>query len=1179
MTQVWHLLLEFQRDNFSLLADRIFSKDRSLHLQYIVRLWGILLIWFGWQIKNHKIRFLLLCYLSTIGGLALNLRPVLAASAVAGEEIENQATGSFIDPNDNTERFIESDIVKVRVVEVAGIFITSNGYSGTPYPGTTVYFNFTITNTGNDPTQFYIPNLANITGNATQGNIQIVGYNHNGSTPVTLPTPITIGTGAQTGSNGTAGNTGLLGNNGIFQPGGSVSVRVPITINTNATHNDPISVLLGDTAEDTTSTATPKDRLQNQVYTAGSNDVHTIDNPDSLDPTTSAGKPMNGDTTQGRQEASAIQSTKVALVLSISGKVFEDINYGGGAGRSLADSAGIGRPNVRVELYDDSDNYVGKTFTDTNGNYTFNSINTPTLANNSTYKVRVVNSFVTSSRGGACSLAADVDTPPASCLQIPVQTFRTNGVANSIGVADPNRVGGENPEERDALINTNNSTLSALNNVAEEEAQSISSVTIVNNPVSGIDFGYNFDTIVNTKNSGQGSLRQFIINSNSLTNTGLDQAANSIFDPAAEVETSIFMIPSNKLNSGIAVINITSTLPTIADSKTSLNGVTQTANIGDTNSDRIGTGGTVGVDGIALAKFDRPEVEIAGNNVLTATGTYTEIKNIAFNGQRITISGSNSLVADNLVGMNAIGTTNATSSNISGHGIEVTNGNNITIRHNYVRVNESGIRRNGGNPSGTTIEYNEVDLPSSGQGTTYDGILLIGSGTNENIRFNSIKNMRGAGIELGWGGTLTGTKIENNTIDRNGYNGNIASTETMGVVINNAGNSQLVLSKNIIKNNSGAGVLVMNNSRGAKITQNSIFNNGTSTNGTGLGIDLDSSTVDPNAYNNSPYTYGVTPNDGVKDVNGINRAIDYPVITYAGLSAANVLTLRGYVGKEDTPGSGDADFANVTVEFFVADDDGNNHGPVFANMGTNTINKPHGEGRNYLGSCTTDNDGKFSCNLSLAATIDPQKITATATDSLGNTSEFSATPNSRADLLIVKRITAINGTPINTIIDDPNSTKDNHANWPANYLVGAIDGGRVKPKDEIEYTIYYLNSGENNIRDARICDRLNANFSFQTQFDINDSGTIGKGISFIPGITAATYLTNASDSDRGFLSTSSTLPTNCNLAANTTTNLSDDVVVVDVASGSNRLLGSIGAGNPAGSYGKIKFKVKVKDFS
>ena len=41
--------------------------------------------------------------------------------------------------------------------------------------------------------------------------------------------------------------------------------------------------------------------------------------------------------------------------------------------------------------------------------------------------------------------------------------------------------------------------------------------------VSGVDFGFNFDVVVNTNDSGQGSLRQFIINSNLLAWSGRGQ--------------------------------------------------------------------------------------------------------------------------------------------------------------------------------------------------------------------------------------------------------------------------------------------------------------------------------------------------------------------------------------------------------------------------------------------------------------------------------------------------------------------------------------------------------------------------------------------------------------------------------------------------------------------------------
>ena len=72
--------------------------------------------------------------------------------------------------------------------------------------------------------------------------------------------------------------------------------------------------------------------------------------------------------------------------------MFEDVNYGGGAGRSFGASLGVGRDGARVELYDDTGAFVEFQLTDVNGDYTF------PFQSAGTYTVRVVNSTVTSSR-------------------------------------------------------------------------------------------------------------------------------------------------------------------------------------------------------------------------------------------------------------------------------------------------------------------------------------------------------------------------------------------------------------------------------------------------------------------------------------------------------------------------------------------------------------------------------------------------------------------------------------------------------------------------------------------------------------------------------------------------------------------------------------------------------------
>ena len=50
-----------------------------------------------------------------------------------------------------------------------------------------------------------------------------------------------------------------------------------------------------------------------------------------------------------------------------SGTVFEDFNYGGGAGRDRVSAAGSNRPGARVELYDAGGGFVSFTATDLAG--------------------------------------------------------------------------------------------------------------------------------------------------------------------------------------------------------------------------------------------------------------------------------------------------------------------------------------------------------------------------------------------------------------------------------------------------------------------------------------------------------------------------------------------------------------------------------------------------------------------------------------------------------------------------------------------------------------------------------------------------------------------------------------------------------------------------------------------
>jgi uncharacterized repeat protein (TIGR01451 family) len=108
------------------------------------------------------------------------------------------------------------------------------------------------------------------------------------------------------------------------------------------------------------------------------------------------------------------------------------------------------------------------------------------------------------------------------------------------------------------------------------------------------------------------------------------------------------------------------------------------------------------------------------------------------------------------------------------------------------------------------------------------------------------------------------------------------------------------------------------------------------------------------------------------------------------------------------------------------------------------------------------------------------------------------------NMLLVKRITAINGLPkklsgesLSTYYDEPSNAYDDNDptiltqinptdppkdtnKWPNpnQFLLGSIDAGIIKPKDAIEYTIYFLSTGDIPATNVLFCDRVPPNVTF-----------------------------------------------------------------------------------------------------
>ncbi|WP_299415948.1 proprotein convertase P-domain-containing protein [Acaryochloris sp. IP29b_bin.148] len=188
------------------------------------------------------------------------------------------------------------------------------------------------------------------------------------------------------------------------------------------------------------------------------------------------------------------------------------------------------------------------------------------------------------------------------------------------------------------------------------------------------------------------------------------------------------------------------------------------------------------------------------------------------------------------------------------------------------------------------------------------------------------------------------------------------------------------------------------------------------------------------------------------------------------------------------------------------------------------------------------------------------------------------------NVLLVKRITAINGnrttnpndsTVLNTVVDGGTANDgDNHPNWPSNYLVGETDAGRVKPGDEIEYTVYFLNAGTANADAVRICDRLQTNQAFKPE-----AYGVGADVQLQLGTSTIQTLTAANDAvDRTELITTGTVPATCNITGiNTNGTLQVDITG---AAGTGipsltTLPGSTGQGQPNNAYGFFRFTTTV----
>jgi len=461
-------------------------------------------------------------------------------------------------------------------------------------------------------------------------------------------------------------------------------------------------------------------------------------------------------------------------------------------------------------------------------------------------------------------------------------------------------------------------------------------------------------TVTNTADSGAGSLRQAITDANAAA--GLDTIAFDVSGAGCD-------------GAGVCTIAPATQLP-LFSSPVLVDGYTQPGSSPNTVAE--GALNTV------------LKIVVSGANVSGQHGLYivgggagSTIRGLVVNGgfdQGISTQSSNgNSVRGCFIGVDASGTT--ASPNARGVDIEFSDdfavgGPSPADRNLISAQTQNNILIF--SSANATVEGNLLGPDISGAvtlGATVDSLVVVQDTEGAVIRGNVVGGAT-RGMVLGSiSDAITGMTVEGNwigtdpseTADIGNYYAGVF-IQGRDVAIGGPGPGE----GNVIAFNDGAGVLV--NYDAFNVTGNSIRGNSIYSNAEGA-VPLGNSTLGIDLMSGS--ALGLTPNDLDDPDNGPNHSQNFPLITSA-VSAGGDTTVHGRLNS--TPGS------QFTIDFYAND----------ACLGRP---QDYYEGRQYLGSApvTTDGGGDASIDavLSGVTVSASQVVTATATDTNGNTSEFS----------------------------------------------------------------------------------------------------------------------------------------------------------------------------------------------
>jgi CSLREA domain-containing protein len=441
--------------------------------------------------------------------------------------------------------------------------------------------------------------------------------------------------------------------------------------------------------------------------------------------------------------------------------------------------------------------------------------------------------------------------------------------------------------------------------------------------------------------------------------------------------------------SGTWTISLTSALPNITDHETTIDGLSQALNQGDTNP-------------------DGPEIEITGASLGTASclsvnSDQNKIRGLVINrcpthGIRIVTGGDANVISGNYIGTDATGSVDLGNGS---DGVHIANGSQDNViggdtpgERNVISGNdENGVYIYGSGTTSNTISGNYIGTDATGTvdlGNSWVGVF-IGGGSEDNViggdtaaERNVISGNDQRGVYITHSGTTSNTISGNyigtdatGTVDLgNSWNGVFIASGSHGNVIG----GDTAAERNVVSGNDWDGVLIS----GSGTTSNTISGNYIGTDASGVS-DLGNS-WDGVHISNGPQDNvigGDTPGEpNIIAFNDIGVRVDGATTT-GNTITQNSIHSNAALGVDLTSG-GNTELTAPTIA--LADCLSLYFGTAPVNATVELFTGPDEEGKTYLTTVSADGGGNWS--LWDSFTLDTY-VTATATDGAGNTSEFS----------------------------------------------------------------------------------------------------------------------------------------------------------------------------------------------